>query len=407
MSSTTLRRVLVAAALALGLASVAPAQDKSEAVRPQVGKPLQTAQQLLKEQKYGEALERLKEVDAISDKTPYESFITERLRGMAAAGAGDTATAVKSFDAVVASGRLKNDEKLSILQAGAATLYKAKDYPKAADWARRYLQDGGTNPQMRTVLAQSLYLGEDYEGAARELLAQVQADEAAGRAPAQEQLQLLASSYLKRKDNAGYAVALEKIVAHYPTKEAWADLVDRTQRKPGFSDKLLLDAFRLQRATAGFRDAAEVMEMAQLSLEAGYPIEAKGVMDEGYKAGLLGKGNDAARQKAVADRAAKAAAQDVKSLGSTLASRDANALAAAGLNLVLAGQADKGIPLLEEAVAQGGLKQPEETRLRLGMAYVLAGQKAKALETLKAVQGGNGSADLARLWALRAQRLGA
>jgi hypothetical protein len=312
-----------------------------------------------------------------------------------------------AFDAGVASGRLQREEKLSILQAGAATLYKAKDYAKAADWSRRYLQEGGSNPQIRTVLAQSLYLGEDYEGASRELLAQVQADEAAGRAPAQEQLQLLASSSLKRKDNAGYAAALEKIVAHYPTKEAWADLVDRTQRKPGFSDKLLLDAFRLQRATAGFRDAAEVMEMAQLALEAGYPIEAQAVMDEGYKAGLLGKGGDAARQKSVADRAAKAAALDAKGLGAAPASKDANALAGAGLNLVLAGQADKGIPLLEEALAKGGLKQPEETRLRLGMAYVLAGQKAKALETLKAVQGANGSADLARLWALRAQRLGA
>jgi hypothetical protein len=399
---------VAAVVIVLGLSSAALAQDnRSEAVRPQVGKPLQSAQQLLKEQKFAEALERLKEVDGIADKTPYESFVTERLRGVAAAGAGDTAAAVKAFDAVVASGRLSREEKLSILQSGTATLYKAKDYAKAADWAKRYLQEGGTNPQIRTVLAQSLYLGEDYEGAARELLAQVQGDEAAGRAPAQEQLQLLASAYLKRKDNAGYAGTLEKIVAHYPTKEAWADLVDRTQRKPGFSDKLLLDVFRLQRATSGFRDASEVMEMAQLSLEAGYPIEAQAVMDEGYKAGLLGKGGDAARQKSVADRAAKAAAQDAKTLSSMPASKEANALAGAGLNLVLAGQPDKGIPLLEEALAKGGLKQPEETRLRLGMAYVLAGQKAKALDTLKAVQGGNGSADLARLWSLRAQRLGA
>ena len=405
MRTTSLRRCMAAAVLALSLAGGATAQ--SEAVRPQLGKPLTAAQQLVKEQKHVEALERLKEADAIADKTPYESFITERLRGVAAMGAGDAVTALKAFDIVLASGRLSREEKLQILHSATALVYKAKDYGKAAEWAKRYLQEGGTNPQIRTVLAQSLYLGEDHEGAARELLALVQAEEAAGRVPPLEQLQLLASAYLKRKDNTGYAMALEKIVAHHPSKEAWADLVDRTQRKPGFSDRLLLDAFRLQRATSGLRDSAEYMEMAQLSLEAGYPLEARAVMDEGYKAGVLGKGTDAARQKGVFDRVNKAAAQDAQSLSAPPASRDANALAGTGLNLVLAGQVDKGIPLLEEALAKGGLKQPEEMRLRLGMAYVLAGQKAKALETLKAVQGTDGAADLARLWTLRAQRAGA
>ena len=37
--------------------------------------------------------------------------------------------------------------------------------------------------------------------------------------------------------------------------------------------------------------------LAQLALQAGYPVEAKKVLDQGYAAGMLGKGSEAARQK--------------------------------------------------------------------------------------------------------------
>ena len=39
------------------------------------------------------------------------------------------------------------------------------------------------------------------------------------------------------------------------------------------------------------------------------------------------------------------------------------------------------------------------------MAQLRAGQKAKALNTLRAVKGADGTADIARLWALQAGRL--
>jgi len=399
-------RGALSAILVLALHAGALAQDgNGDAVRPALGRPLSAAQQLLKEQKFAEALDRLKEADAVGDKTGYESFVVEHMRGMAAAGVGDTATAATSFEAVLASGKLPPAERLPILQSMTAMFYKAKDYPKTVQWAKRYVQEGGTNAQIRAVLGQALYLSNDFAGAALELSAQVQAEEASGRKPTQEQLQLLASSYLRAKDDAGYATALEKLVTWYPSKESWADLVDRTQRKPGFSDKLALDGFRLQRATAGLHEAAEFMEMAQLSMEAGYPSEARAVLDDGYKAGTLGKGSDVARQNALRDKANQAAVADARLLAQQSAGtiKDSNGLATTGLALVFSGQADAGIAMMKEALSKGGLRQTEETRLRLGMACVMAGRKEEALATLKAVQGSNGASDLARLWALHAR----
>jgi Flp pilus assembly protein TadD len=59
---------------------------------------------------------------------------------------------------------------------------------------------------------------------------------------------------------------------------------------------------------------------------------------------------------------------------------------------------------MEQGIKKGGLKRPEDAKLLLGYAQFQAGQRAKAAQTLKGVQGNDGPADLARLWTLLAQR---
>ena len=75
-----------------------------------------------------------------------------------------------------------------------------------------------------------------------------------------------------------------------------------------------------------------------------------------------------------------------------------------GMKLVYAGQAAKGVQLMQQGIAKGGLKRPEDAKLHLGISQLAAGDKAKAQATFKSVQGTDGTADLARLWALYARR---
>src|SRR5882762_9643628 len=94
--------LIFAAALVGQLTPVTPLVSTAyaaETLRPEVGKPLQAAQDLIKQQKYKEALAQIGEADAIPNKTAYETFILERMRGAAAAGAGDVDAAAKAFDA--------------------------------------------------------------------------------------------------------------------------------------------------------------------------------------------------------------------------------------------------------------------------------------------------------------------
>jgi hypothetical protein len=286
--------------------------------------------------------------------------------------------------------------------------FKGRDYANAASWTQRYLKAGGTNPDMRMQLVRSLYLGGQYGAAAAELRTMVDADEKAGATPPLERLELLADACVKTNDAAGYNYALEKLLAYYPKKEYWADAIRRVAGKPGFPDSLQLDVLRLQDATTGLTDPAQYVAMAQLALRIGAPAEAKRILDRGYAAGVLGRGPDAAEQQKLRETATKQAAQDeaifAQNAKAAAAAKDGSGLLSLGYAMVCAGQFDRGLALMEQGIQKGGVGRPEEAQLHLAIAYLAAGQKAKAITAFKAVQGGDSTADLARLWLIHAQR---
>jgi hypothetical protein len=156
------------------------------------------------------------------------------------------------------------------------------------------------------------------------------------------------------------------------------------------------------------RTTAEYFEAAQLSLQDGYPVEAKDIIDRGYAAGLLGTGAEADRHRRLRDMAAKAFAEDTKSLGqddaAAAAAKDGNLLISTGFNYVLRGNADKGLTMIEQGLHKGGLKRPEDGKLRFGIAQALAGHGQPAAQTLTTVHGTDGTAELARLWAVAARQ---
>jgi Tetratricopeptide repeat len=400
----------------LATASVAqeaakPAEaPKGDSARELVGKPIQAARELIQAKKYRDALAKVHEAEAVPNLSAYEKFVIDLTRGSAAQGAGDNETAMSSFESVVASGKLPPADQVKVMGAIVEMHYQAKDYAKAVQWASRYEREGGSDPAVHQVLIQAYYLSGEFGNAARLLKEQIEAEEKADRVPTEEKLQFLASCYLKMNDNAGYVLALEKLVAHYPKKSYWADLIARMQRKPGFSDRLELDVLRLQLATGNLSKAPEFMEMAQLALQAGFPAEAKKIIEQGYAAGVLGKGGDVERQNRLRDLANKQAAADAASIAQGEAevstAKDGDALVAIGYNYVVNGKGDRGLALMEQGLKQGPLKHPEDAKLHLALAYARVGQKARAVQLLQSVHGNDGTADLARLWLLQTNRSG-
>lgn len=395
----TLRNSMVALACA-GLCTLAAAQ----ALRPEVAKPLQQAGELLKAGKSKEALAKVREADAVSNKTAAEQLTIDRMRGAAAQRAGDHATAITAFEAVFASGKLSAAEQAQVAESLAYAYAQTKDFTKAQAWIARAQQAGGNSAQLKALQAWMQSQSGDYAAIARDAAAAVGAAEQAGQRPAEADLLRLADAY-QRSSNPAYAATLDKLLAYYPKKEYWTVVLARLPRKSGFADRYALDVMRLKLASGTMSGTGDFMEMAQLALQAGYPAEAKKIIERGYAAGALGSGPEAERHKRLRDLTDKQFAESSAGIAAraaeAAAARDGNALVHAGTVYVSMGELDKGIALIEQGIAKGGLKRPEDAKLRLGMAQLQsATARAKAAPMLRSVQGSDGSADIARLWLL-------
>ncbi|MBQ5949367.1 hypothetical protein [Massilia sp. ST3] len=384
----------------------APAAAPADTVRPELFKLLDPAaiKPLMDAKNYTEVQNRIAQAEAVQNRTPYEDYVVNRMKISLASATNNNAMLLPALEAVVNANRLKGEEQANFIQAIGNTHYNAKDWAKATEWFKRYQKESSTPEKVRPALARSYYFAGDYAAAKNELAPMIADMEKAGKAPSEEDLRLLASASNKIKDDAGYLSGLEKLVAHYPSDDFWTDLLNRgVARQKGFDAQTnMVNVYRLEFAAVKQMAPEEYVDLAELSLRDGFPTEAKKVMDAGYAAGVLGKGSNAKSHGALRDRANKGAADDAKNIASGEASA---AKAKTGAGLVNLGwayatmdQGDKGIGFIQQGIAKGGLKNPEEAKLRLGMAQARAGKTADAVKTFESVKGGGGAGDLAKYW---------
>jgi len=403
------RLALMLAALGLNAAPAlmhsASAEDKPaaqpDAVRPELFKLLDQAQakQLADAKNFTELQNRLTQADAIPNKTPYENYVLARTKLILASASGNQELLQSALEGVLASGKLPAADQPRFTKALADSYYGTKNYAKAIE---TYKKVQGYEPDaVATGLTRSYYFSNDYAQTVTLLGPQLDAQLKAGKTPSLDDLRIYGSAALKAKDNAAYLRALELLVSYYPNDDYWNDLVKRgIYQKPGFAEANYTDVLRLQFAAVKQLPPENYSDLAELALKDGFPTEAKKVMDAGFAAGVL----STPQHKATRDRATKEAANDAK----TIAAGEANATKAkSGAGLVNIGWAyvtmdefDKGIGFIQQGIAKGGLKSPDEAKLRLGMAYARAGQKDKAIETFETVKAGGGLSDTAKYWIL-------
>lgn len=395
-------RVLRRCGLVLLLAAAASPTLHAEAVRPEVGNPLKQAADLLRANKAKEALAKVREADNVSGKTANEQATIDRMKAAAAQRAGDNATAVLALESVY--GKSGAAEQGQIAEQLAAAYVQLKDNRKATDWLNKAMQAGNNGATVKQLQSFLLASSGDFAAIAKDAGAAVAAAEQAGRRPEENDLLRLADAQ-QRTSSPGYAGTLEKLLLNYPKKIYWESYLSRLPRKQGFADRFALDLLRLRLASGTLTKTDDYMEMAQLSLQAGLPTEARSVADQGMKAGLLGAGPEAGRHQRLRDLAVKQEGEIKVNLPNQLAEAEkqpeGDGLVKVGYAYVTLGEVDKGIDLILKGIAKGKLKRPEDARLRLGMAQLQSAKtKAAALQTLRAVKGSDGSAEIARLWTL-------
>ena len=408
-ATVLLAPLLLAAALtggqALAQAAAPAAAASAPTLRAETAKPLSAAQEAIKAGKYADALARIAEAEALPGLTPYEQYIVLRLKGPALFGSGDQPGALAVFEKVVASPLTPAAEKSGLAETTIKLALQLKKYDSAQVMMKAYLADRGSSPEIANLYPQVLSVQGDHAGVIAYLQPLLAADLVAKRVTPEATLRLLAASQNQVKDGAGYLATLARLAGNTGKTEYWDELINRTVRKDGFADeRLRLDVYRLRQVVGITLEADEIGDMAYRANQAGLPAEAQALLDDGFKTGLLGKGTNAAADQKLRESATKAAAQDRATLADSEAAAqkaaNGNALVGLGMALSSTGAHERGLALITQGIAKGGLRRADDAQLHLGVVALRAGKADQAKAAFAAVQGADGAADLARLYLL-------
>jgi hypothetical protein len=350
----------------------------AQSVRPVVGKPLQEAQALAAQKNYKAAMAKIAEAEAAPGKTEAENKIIAQMKEYIATASGDTSTAGG------AKAKFAND-------------YNAKNYKGVIADADALKKLGALDTASMQVVAQSYYLDGDKQGCLKYIKGNFSN-------PGDDTLALQLRCAYDAGDDDVQRATLETLIAHTGKAEYWNDLLKMSERGQGMRDHDTLDVYRLKLLTGTINGADEYTTLAQIAMQLGFPAEAEAVIEKG-EAGKILSGDRTNRLLALAKTQAAA---DVANQAKNIAAAKAGPK---GDPLVKIGEDQWGQGNAKDAVAtiQAGMSKPVDDKnnaqIRLGMAYLGAGQKADAQKAFDAVKGPatDKSVMVAHLWSLYAR----
>lgn len=396
----------VALGVMAGVASEPAAAQEKQSVSKAVAKTLQSAQEATKKNNWRECLTKAREAEAAAGKTPYDNFAVSELLGFCAIRLNDFQTAARALETGLSSGFLAQDQVPSRVRALSQVNYQIKNYPKAIEFGNRAIKGGFADADIYTLVAQAYYIQGDYKTTKSFVGDWVDDTVKRGQKPREGALQLLLSSCIKLDDSACQTASLERLVAHYPKDEYWQNLM-RSLFRSGGSDAIMLNIYRLAAEVNAMRRPEDYTEMAQLAIEQGLPGEAQAVLEKAFAAKVFTDQRDIDRNTRVLNAAKTQAAQDRATLAAdekaAAAAKTGEADVRVGMAYLSYGMIPQAVTAIQRGIGKGGLKNPAEAQLALGIAQLRAGNKPEALKAFKAVQGEPTLARLGNLWALRVQ----
>jgi Flp pilus assembly protein TadD len=410
-------RLAMAMCLALGTLSVttvllptaaAIAADAKGKVSAKVGVPLKAAQDAVNAGQFDTALAKIKEAQAVEPRTDFDNYQIDEFLSFVLIKQSNYAEAAPVYERMVNSGLMPPEQVNDRLKAIAKMYYQTKDYAKAADAAKKYVDKNPGDEEMEALLAQSYYLADNFSAAKTAMGTLIGEIEQKGQTPKEAYLNFQLSSNVKLKDDAATLESLKKMVRYYPSDKYWENLLDIYRHKTS-SDRVVLGYYRLMSEVGVLKQKGDYLEMAQLSTNTGLPGESAAILQKGTQSGLLktaDKKEQARIDAALAD-STRLATADKASLPQLAKDAEKSPKGQADVALGQAyasyGQTDDAIAALQRGIKKGGVTDADEANLSLGIAYLKKGQKDQARQAFETVKGDSKWHDLAQLWLLRVQ----
>ena len=381
--------------VALLAPSVAEAQQK---VSAPVGKPLKAAQDAIQKRNWNGALAAIKQAQAVEPRTAYDNYKINELLWYVYLQQGRNADAARLLEQQMASGLMPAGEKVQRTKTLAQLYFRGGSYGKAAQFATQYLKSSPGDQEMQLLVAQSYYQQKDYKNA----IAAADRMIKGSAKPSEDVLQLKLRSSYEIGDKAGSAEALDLLLKYYPSQDTWSRVLDGfiAQTK---HDHELLALYRLSEDVGVLAKPRQYTDMSQALVVAGFAIEGQRVIEKGIAAGVF-QGEELARAQRTLESAKRRAdaerAELPKAAAKLAAAKTADEMYAVGKLYFSAGDYAQASAALAKAVAKGGLTDPDEGNMLLGISLSRQGKKAEAAKAFAAVKDPK-FAEVARLWTMK------
>lgn len=398
---------LAVCALGLGYSMTASAQaeecsGKKAAISGHLKKPMTAAFDAVKAQNWQEVITQIgiAQADA-KPKKVFDEYWIHKLKASAHYGLKQYKEAAAELEANTDSPCMSDADRTENLKLITQVHYQLDDYPKVIEFGNRALQ-AGANPDIAVYVGQSYYLTNDFKSAAATMQGVVEKLEAQGQPPGEQNLRIIHGACAQMQDMDCASKQAEKLVKHYAKPEYWKELIN-TLMTPSTTDNQMLNVMRLAMHVDAMTHSDQYSEMATLAMNAGLPGEAETALEQGLSKEMF-KDTRAAEARRRLEEAKASAATDKASLAKQETSAKANAQGNADVKLGAAylsyGDAPKAIEAITSGVGKGGVRNPDEAGILLGIAYLKTGNKAEAAKAFQSVNKDPTLTRIAQLWLL-------
>ena len=364
--------ILLGTAAAAGSALVLATPAAALTASPKVGPLLKEAVAMISAKNYAGAKAKLNEAESLKS-TPDDTALINQIKNAISISSADPNT------------------------PGGAKAKFAQDYG-AGKWKdviadAEYLKKNNVfDAQSQLVVGQAYYKGGDFAGCVKYTKTLGTGETA---------LALQARCAYEVGDEVSQRAALEQLVARTGKPEYWVGLLKLGERARGLSDHNTLDINRLRLLTGAASTKDDYISLAQFALQFGFAAEAQGVMEKGAKV-LTDDRSQRLMTRAKQDAAAQAASE-AKDLAAAKAAPQGDDEIKIGERMIGEGKAKDAINVIQEGLKKP-LKDQANGQMRLGQAYLAAGQKAEAKAAFSKVKTPEKDAMVAHLWFLAASR---
>jgi len=217
----------------------------------------------------------------------------------------DDAMRAKALDVLIDSPLTRGERMAGYLGVRGQIAYRAGDFDRAATLWSRLAELTPSDPDALANLAQVKLAQKDAAGA-MDLLDRAIASRAASGQTTPEVWYRQRLSIAQQGNLMPQGIAAARaLVAAYPTAENWRIALVVYRQFGTYDEGFEIDLLRLMRHVGVLTQAAEYQRMAQLLRQSGEPVEAKAVLGDGIRRGLLDAGTSPTREIiAEIDRAA-------------------------------------------------------------------------------------------------------